>query len=269
MLTQNFAQHKQLLAARAAQIDRLNSEIKQLSNAQKQEADALIILQRRAKERSDRIAKVSNLRRLLEDRRRIQQQQGRSTQQNKKLVVGEAETHIPSITAIVEASRKLPPGNPDNASQALENLPREMVHLVSGLPLTEMRPLLSAYEHNNATLAQISSSLQKRSAQLEQLYRKVVALSTGVPEDKVDESLPLLVAAVESERGGLGFGREEVGRVRDFLVKVEGVGSESQYDDMEQTPRLRLHQQQQMQHQQQMGHMGGSRGLMGPPELPV
>ncbi len=51
------------------------------------------------------------------------------------------------------------------------------------------------------------------------LYRKVVSLCTGVEESKVEESLPALVAAVESERGGLGV--REVGRVREFLRRVD------------------------------------------------
>jgi hypothetical protein len=55
------------------------------------------------------------------------------------------------------------------------------------------------------------------------MYRKVVALCTGVPEDKVEESLPSLVAAVESETQNVG--EQDVGRVRDFLRKVEGGGN--------------------------------------------
>jgi hypothetical protein len=55
------------------------------------------------------------------------------------------------------------------------------------------------------------------------LYRKVVALCTGVPEDQVEASLPSLVAAVESEP--LSIGEQDVGRVRDFLRKVDGAGA--------------------------------------------
>lgn len=48
-----------------------------------------------------------------------------------------------------------------------------------------------------------------------------MSLCTAVPEDKVDEALPNLVAAIESERGGME-GEGDVGRVRDFLRRVDG-----------------------------------------------
>lgn len=47
----------------------------------------------------------------------------------------------------------------------------------------------------------------------------MVALCTGVGDGMVEELLGGLVAAVESERGE----DVEVGRVRDFLRRVEGV----------------------------------------------
>ena len=65
-----------------------------------------------------------------------------------------------------------------------------------------------------------ADELKSRSAEMEGMYRKVVSLCTGVEEGKVEESLPALVAAVESERGGLG--QQEVGRVREFLRRVDG-----------------------------------------------
>ncbi|KAK3062512.1 hypothetical protein LTS18_003918, partial [Coniosporium uncinatum] len=77
--------------------------------------------------------------------------------------------------------------------------------------------------------------LRSRSGQLEGMYRKVVSLCTGVEERRVEEMLGGLVVAVESEgaSGGLhkiggpwiveGSGGMEVGRVREFLRKVDGV----------------------------------------------
>lgn len=98
-----------------------------------------------------------------------------------------------------------------------------MRHTLSLLPpLSHLRALGAAYEANNQRLGDDAAELQSRSVKLEEMYRKVVALCTGVPEGRVEESLGALVAAVESEKGGLG--REEVVRVREFLMKVEGVG---------------------------------------------
>lgn len=55
------------------------------------------------------------------------------------------------------------------------------------------------------------------------MYRRVVSLCTGVAEDKVDEALPSLVAAIESEKGVMD-GEGDVGRVREFLRRVDGSG---------------------------------------------
>jgi regulatory protein SWI6 len=92
--------------------------------------------------------------------------------------------------------------------------------------VAELRTLKKIYETNNDRLQQQSTQLKSRSSQLEHLYRKVVSLCTGVAEDKVEDQLSALLAAVESEKGALG--REEAGRVREFLIKVEGVGGGSE-----------------------------------------
>jgi regulatory protein SWI6 len=54
------------------------------------------------------------------------------------------------------------------------------------------------------------------------LYRRVVSLCTGVDEDKVEESLPNLLQAIESEKGAGIEVEGDVARVRDFLRKVDG-----------------------------------------------
>lgn len=49
-----------------------------------------------------------------------------------------------------------------------------------------------------------------------------MSLSTGIPEDKVDGMVDGLIAAVASEGGD----DVEVGRVREFLRRVEGEGGD-------------------------------------------
>ena len=51
------------------------------------------------------------------------------------------------------------------------------------------------------------------------MYRKVVSLCTKVDEDRVDSVLEGLVQALDSDP----LDGVEVGRVREFLRKVEGV----------------------------------------------
>jgi len=48
-------------------------------------------------------------------------------------------------------------------------------------------------------------------------YRKIISMCTGVEEDNVDGVLHNLLRAVESESD------VELGRVRDFLQRVDGV----------------------------------------------
>ncbi len=94
---------------------------------------------------------------------------------------------------------------------------------VSSLPPTKvLQARVSAYRRNNARLEAQAKDLASRSIELEEQLRKVVALCTGVEESRVDEMVAGLVAAVESERGE----DVEVGRVREFLRRVEGAEGE-------------------------------------------
>lgn len=61
--------------------------------------------------------------------------------------------------------------------------------------------------------------LKEKDGQLEVMYRKVVSLCTKVEEERIDGVLESLVAALESDP----MDGVEVGRVREFLRKVEGV----------------------------------------------
>ncbi|KAG5355063.1 Start control protein [Yarrowia sp. B02] len=73
-----------------------------------------------------------------------------------------------------------------------------------------------AYRKNQAELEQTSGELRGRSTELEHKFRRVIALSTGVAEDKVDELLEGLVQAVESDSGEV-----DINRVAGFLRKLE------------------------------------------------
>ncbi|GAB7349072.1 hypothetical protein MBLNU459_g8031t1 [Dothideomycetes sp. NU459] len=217
MLTQNLAQHKQLLADKALRIDELNTQIRDLSSVQKTESDQLSALQKRARLRNERMQKIANLRRIVEETRRSRNANRRSPQKKQNMAVGAADSGIATILTATAGLRQ-------NVDEGRDELTPELRHALSLLPpLPQLRALAGAYEANNARLADDAATLQSKSVKLEELYRKVVSLCTGVPEARVEESLGALVAAVESEKGGLG--REEVVRVREFLMKVEGVGS--------------------------------------------
>ncbi|KAG9677627.1 apses-domain-containing protein, partial [Aureobasidium melanogenum] len=219
MLTANLAQHKQLLAEKTTQIDKLNAQIQELSAVAKTESDQLATLQRRAKSRSEAQSKIANLKRILEERHR----NGRKVTKT-NTVVGDADKSVSPVLAIVDQL----PSNVTDPAQAVQQLspPLQQQILNNAPSVAELRALKTIYETNNDRLHQKSTQLKSRSSQLEHLYRKVVSLCTGVAEDKVEDQLGALLAAVESEKGALG--REEAGRVREFLIKVEGVGGGSE-----------------------------------------
>ncbi|KAI5241697.1 hypothetical protein E4T43_05269 [Aureobasidium subglaciale] len=219
MLTANLAQHKQLLAEKTTQIDKLNAQIQELSAVAKTESDQLATLQRRAKSRSEGQSKIANLKRILEERHR----NGRKVTKTSS-AVGDADNSVSTVLAIAE---KLPSdvADPTQVAQQLSSSLQQQI-LNNTPSISELRVLKKVYESNNDRLQQKSTQLKSRSTQLEYLYRKVVSLCTGVAEDKVEDQLGALLAAVESEKGALG--REEAGRVREFLIKVEGVGGGSE-----------------------------------------
>jgi regulatory protein SWI6 len=86
-------------------------------------------------------------------------------------------------------------------------------------PSFVLKHRLESYSEANHALLKRSRMLKEKDGQLEQMYRKVVSLCTKVEEGRIEECLEGLVAALDSEEGeGV-----EVGRVREFLRKVEGV----------------------------------------------
>lgn len=208
MLTTNLAAHKQLLATKTAQIDALNAQIRELSAQQKQETDLYLNLQRKVKARTERRQKIANLRHVLEEKKGSAAYSGAV-----KRKIGDADTAVdPTGGALDQLDQ-------ENLEHALQS------GMLASLPSTpQLRALLAAYERNNTHLSSASAALKSRSVELEQQYRKVIALCTGTEEERVDECLGSLIAAVESEREALGAG--EVGRIREFLMKVEGVANE-------------------------------------------
>ncbi|OLN81319.1 Start control protein cdc10 [Colletotrichum chlorophyti] len=81
-----------------------------------------------------------------------------------------------------------------------------------------LRARLNAVSARRDVTRKMAAALKGRSKDVEVKYRRVVSLSTGVPEDQVDAAVDGLLRAVESEKGEL-----EVDRVRRFLGGLEGV----------------------------------------------
>lgn len=177
LLSENLSQHRSLLALKNSKIDELNTRIRDLSSQQESELERLQSLKRKAEQRSERLKRIDNLQRTVDESRASQQ--GNS----------------------FEASNLGSADQVDFAS-LIGNSAFDPSHLPD---LGALKQHVRAYATNNRTLSQRAQALQSRSATLEAQYRRVVALCTGVEEGRVDSVLPSLVAAVESERGSNGL----------------------------------------------------------------
>ncbi len=126
--------------------------------------------------------------------------------------IGEADAGLEIDSSLAN----IDPMNPGDLT------PQQFSYVSSLPPAKVLEARVSAYRRNNARLEAQAKDLASRSIELEEQLRKVVALCTGVEESRVDEMVAGLVAAVESERGE----DVEVGRVREFLRRVEGAEGE-------------------------------------------
>lgn len=192
LLTQNLATHKDILRQRTEEVDALNNRLQEYSATQKAELERVQALQTRVKRRDERQARIRNLKRAIAERKTPQPLAV-------KPVLGSADAEIlkPDIVAVL--------GQPDGQ-----------------LPVQLVKSVRAAFQANNAALERRADELHGRSSELETLYRRIVSLCTGVAEDKVEEALPSLVAAVESEKAAANDGEEhDLSRVRDFLKRVD------------------------------------------------
>lgn len=216
MLNQSLATHKELLRSRTEQIDSLNSQIRESSTVQKQEQDQVNELKERVRVRAERHAKIANLKRSISEKKQRQSSQ--------KQPPSPSRIELPWLSdenmATLLSSSPDPISSPTPSQRSLSQ---------TALPSPQiLQTQLNAFIQHSHSLQKQADELQSRSLSVEAMYRKVVALCTGVEEEKVEESLPSLVAAVESERSGTGIG--EVGRVREFLRRVDGVGGATAVD---------------------------------------
>jgi len=212
--------HKTLLAQKTSQIDTLTKEIKDLSAQQASETQTLNDLQQRIHIREDRQRRIANLARYIDVSTKPTKPTSSSSEQQKTF--GITDQMLESVLATAT-----------NSSSSLRDL-----------NLQQLRALHKAYKANENLLHKENNSLKSRSVEIESLYRKVISLCTGVPEDKIDEMLTSLVAAVESESSNLahvnvsrntagnlgesthgGMAGLGAARVREFLSLVDGVGN--------------------------------------------
>lgn len=182
-LSSQFATELQAVQDR---VDKSTTEIRDLSSQQTQLSQQLEAQKHALRSSSERKLKIQNFRRAVNEIRE------RSGLKNKKI----------PVLAIGEADKEYTISNDASLPEA---------HILSAQA--------STYDSLIASLHTHLVSLRARDTELEAKYRKVVALCTNVPEDRVDDVLQQLVQAVESEP------ENDVSRVREFLKRVEAVTS--------------------------------------------
>ncbi|KAF2127527.1 apses transcription factor-like protein [Dothidotthia symphoricarpi CBS 119687] len=219
-------------------IDRTNDTIAQLSALQKTEQQNLESLRLRLRACQDRAKRIANLKRWLEPQRHMLSVNAGATDLHEKRRIGYADQEGAGLLIqdddlpydVRHASHLLLRRASDGPQYASTPLPADIALAVSHGSVA-VHPRLSAvfpavlrhrievYTKANAALLERSRRLKEKDGQLEVMYIKVVSLCTKVPEERVDECIHQLFAALDSDP----LEGMEVGRVKEFLRKVEGV----------------------------------------------
>lgn len=215
-------------------IDRTNEAIAQLSALQKTEQQRLESLKARLRARQDRTKRIANLKRWIEPQRHnLAVNTGTDLREKRKVGYADADgaglilraEDLPSelraagdhlIRKASDGGAYLSTPLPVDFSTLAQQKPAAVAALPS---ISTLRHRLEAYVQNNRNLADRSRRLKEKDGQQEMLYRKVVSLCTKVDEERIDSVLEGLVQALDSDP----LDGVEVGRVREFLRKVEGV----------------------------------------------
>lgn len=216
LLNDTSSSFKSELQSKQSLIDQTHAKLRETSSLLASERRRLAALQRKDSERKLLRQKIANLRRANEELcKELAMGTGTDSQFDLRtdIKIGEADAGLE-----VDASR-LPE---TETGQPLKMTPTQREYLASLPPTEVLLARVAAYKKNNERLEALVKSLQSRSSELEGQLRRVVSICTGVPEEKVDDMVEGLVAAVESERGE----DVEVGRVREFLRRVEGRGGD-------------------------------------------
>jgi len=191
----------------------MHKKLREASAVLGEERRRLETITRLGKEREERKLKISNLRRAADEEtlrlNQMLQRYGGSQQITMQVGDADAAFTIPAVSSI--------PSSIHTTFQSHTLDPTTHQLLATFPPTSILRSRLQAYKSINEQLEIGTQSLKRKSMELASKYRKIVSLCTRVDEHRVDGVLEGLVRAVESEREDV-----ELGRVRDFLKRVEG-----------------------------------------------
>ncbi|KAF1997809.1 apses-domain-containing protein [Amniculicola lignicola CBS 123094] len=227
-------QFTQELRLKQIKIDEANEMITSLSATQKGEQQHLEALRARLRARQDKAKRIANLKRWIDIQRsnlqlsttidlRELKKIGHADVDGAGIVVHEQDLPKDLLAAGHTLIRKSSSG-PEYLSTPLPvNLPllaHQHAAQLAKLPSVQtLRHRLDAYVVNNNKLHNRNEKLREKDGQLEVMYRKVVSLCTKVEEERIDGVVEGLLQALDSDP----MEGVDVGRVKEFLRKVEGV----------------------------------------------
>lgn len=209
---EEFAQE---MASKQSIIDNLHASLRQTSSNLGQSTQQLKRLREQAKERNERVQKITSLRSAADE-------EGYRLQQLKE--------QFPSLDRSLngEGGAEMVLGQPDNqfsafrsgtTSQEIEAHMQANPGALEGMVgKDQLRARIQAYKQNNQDMENRVAEMQRGSRKTQEKYRRVIALCTKTDENKLDNLLEGLWRSVESDAADV-----ELGRVREFLSRVEGV----------------------------------------------
>lgn len=206
------------MESKQSAIDSIHSKLRESSAQLGEERRRLDSLLSRSKSLEERKLKISNLKRAIEEEKaqlaNIQQHQ--SISNGTPMNLGDADQLLALPAAIpTNILSSISLSSPQQQPAVLDQAHR---HLLASLPSPSvLRARVGAYKSNNTALKDRVQSLESQSTELAAKYRKIISLCTRVEEANVDNVLENLLRAVESETNDV-----ELGRVREFLARVEG-----------------------------------------------
>ena len=209
LFTETSTSFKSELQQKQSLIDQTHAKLRESTSLFNEERRRLEALQQKADIRKDLRNQIANLRRAnAEHRAKLvsSTNSGEAAQPTTDIKIGDADAGLTVDTSLFTGST-----SPTNLSPQQ----REQLAALPAAPVLNART--AAYQRVNARLETQLKAYESRSSELEAQMKRIVGLCTGVGEEKVDEMLEGLKAAVDSERGE----EVEVGRVREFLRKVE------------------------------------------------
>ena len=210
------------LQAKQSLIDKTQTKLREATSTLANERRTLADLEQKVNERNTLKQQIVNLRRSNDGKRGFLASTGPIPRDDVQL--GDADagltietSRLRSKTMLDQEQSSVVSTSPVSPAGRNPYSPDQEAYVRSLPPSHVLAARLRAYQRHNDFLDENMGGLRAKSSGLERRLKRIVALSTGIEESKLDEMIGKLNAAIESEDG------EEVdqARLREFLRRVE------------------------------------------------